>query len=232
VFHMAYAVRLNKRASRCPPSVSSVWRISASIRHLPQPKSHPQWKRLREDIYRFVYQRAKMQSQHKTGNLVHVSPEDFDPYPGEFLKPDLDEKIYRSSMMLSTQYLTQGDTEGAKEAMRNVYLARYDAPPAFDAFRAYLETQAQWEKVIHLVRQERYAVRAVLERHNTSAPEIHLDKEHRRRLTRGELLAVLAKLPVFSVFTEQEHAILFDWYKISIAPEADMKPRRLCLFLL
>ena len=23
-----------------------------------------------------------------------------------------------------------------------------------------------------------------------------------------------------------------DWYKISIAPEADMKPRRLCLFLL
>ena len=53
--------------------------------------------------------------------------------------------------MLSTQYLTQGDTEGAMEAMRNVYLARYDAPPAFDAFRAYLETQAQWEKVIHLV---------------------------------------------------------------------------------
>ena len=182
-----------------------------SVRHLPQPKSHPQWKRLREDIYRFVYQRAKMQSQHKTGNLVHVSPEDFDPYPGEFLKPDLDEKIYRSSMMLSTQYLTQGDTEGAKEAMRNVYLSRYDAPPAFDAFRAYLETQAQWEKVIHLVRQERYAVRAVLERHNISAPEIHLDKEHRRRLTRGELLAVLAKLPVFSVFTEQEHAILFDY---------------------
>lgn len=29
VFHMAYAVRLNKRASRCPPSISSVWRISA-----------------------------------------------------------------------------------------------------------------------------------------------------------------------------------------------------------
>ncbi len=28
-----------------------------SIKHLPQPKSHPQWKRLREDIYRFVYQR-------------------------------------------------------------------------------------------------------------------------------------------------------------------------------
>ncbi len=54
-------------------------------------------------------------------------------------------------------------------------------------------------EVIRLVRQERYAVRAVLERHNISAPEIHLDKEHRRRLTRDELLAVLAKLPIFSV---------------------------------
>ena len=73
-------------------------------------------KRLREDIYRFVYQRAKMQSQHKTGNLVHVSPEDFDPYPGEFLKPDLDEKIYRSSMMLSSQYLANNNPDAAMEA--------------------------------------------------------------------------------------------------------------------
>ena len=182
-----------------------------SIKHLPQPKSHPQWKRLREDIYRFVYQRAKMQSQHKTENLVHVSPEDFDPYPGEFLKPDLDEKIYRSSMMLSSQYLANNDPDAAMEAMRNIYIAKHNAPPAFDAFRAYLDTQAQWEKLIRLVRQERYAVRAVLERHNISAPEIHLDKEHRRRLTREELLAVLAKLPIFSVFTEQEHAVFFDY---------------------
>ena len=182
-----------------------------SIKHLPQPKSHPQWKRLREDIYRFVYQRAKMQSQHKTGNLVHVSPEDFDPYPGEFLKPDLDEKIYRSSMMLSSQYLANNDPDAAMEAMRNIYIAKHNAPPSFDAFRAYLDTQTQWERLIRLVRQERYAVRAVLERHNISAPEIHLDKEHRRRLTREELLAVLAKLPIFSVFTEQEHAVFFDY---------------------
>lgn len=158
-----------------------------------------------------MYQRAKMAGQRTTGNLVHVSPEDFDPYPGEFLKPDLEEKIYRSSMMLSAQYLAEGDSDAAMEAMRNVYLAKHDAPPVFDAFRAYLETQSQWEKLIHLVRQERYAVRAVLERHNVSAPEIHLDREHRRKLTQEELLTVLAKLPVFSVFTEQERTILHDY---------------------
>ena len=182
-----------------------------SIKHLPQPKSHPQWKRLREDIYRFVYQRAKMQSQHKTGNLVHVSPEDFDPYPGEFLKPDLDEKIYRSSMMLSSQYLANNDPDAAMEAMRNIYVAKHNAPPAFDAFRAYLDTQTQWERLIRLVRQERYAVRAVLERHNISAPEIHLDKEHRRRLSEADVLLILTKLPVLSDLTEKDRAILRDY---------------------
>ena len=30
----------------------------------------------------------------------------------------------------------------------------------------------------------------------------------------------------------QAGSLIFVWYKISIAPEADMKPRRLCLFLL
>ncbi|MFR5846026.1 MAG: cyclic nucleotide-binding domain-containing protein [Oscillospiraceae bacterium] len=114
-------------------------------------------------------------------------------------------------MMLSTQYLTQGDTEGAMEAMRNVYLARYDAPPAFDAFRAYLETQAQWGEghpscaAGALCRSAPCWSGTTLRAGDPSGqgapPKAHS----------GELLAVLAKLPVFSVFTEQEHAILFDY---------------------
>ena len=31
---------------------------------------------------------------------------------------------------------------------------------------------------------------------------------------------------------ERSRSPFIDWYKISIAPEADMKPRKLCLFLL
>ena len=55
-----------------------------SIKHLPQPKSHPQWKRLREDIYRFVYQRAKMQSQDKLGILSISVRRTLTPIPGNF----------------------------------------------------------------------------------------------------------------------------------------------------
>ena len=173
-----------------------------SIKHLPQPKTHPQWMRVREDIYRFIYQKAKMTSQCKTSNLIMVYPEDFDPYPGAFLKADLEEKIYRSSMMLSAQYLAVGDSEASAEALRNIYISKHDAKPDFDAFAAYLETQRAWESVIKLVRRERYAVRAVLERHNMSAPEIRLDKEHRRELSRDEILQTIRKLPTLDSFTQ------------------------------
>ncbi len=175
-----------------------------SIKHLPQPKTHPQWMRVREDIYRFIYQKAKMTSQCKTSNLIMVYPEDFDPYPGAFLKADLEEKIYRSSMMLSAQYLAAGDSEASAEALRNIYISKHDAKPDFDAFAAYLETQRAWESVIKLVRRERYAVRAVLERNNMSAPEIRLDKEHRRELSRDEILQTIRKLPTLDSFTQAE----------------------------
>lgn len=182
-----------------------------SIKHLPQPKSHPKWKHLREDIYRFVYQRAKLNAQRRISNLIPVSPEDFDPYPGEFLKADLEEKIYRSSMMLAAQYIAEGKPEDSMEAMRNIFLSRYDAQPSFDAFEAYLDTQAAWEQLIHLVRKKRYAVRCVLETHNLSSPAIHRDENHRRQLTREELLEVLLKLPAFSAFSGKERQILLDY---------------------
>ncbi|MCL2202197.1 MAG: hypothetical protein FWB75_09550, partial [Oscillospiraceae bacterium] len=100
-----------------------------SIKHLPVPKKHPQWKRIREDIYRFVYEKAKISSQYKTSNMVIVTPEDFDPYPGEFLRDDLDDKIFSSNIMLSIDYMLKGDTEGAAESLNNIAIARKDAKP-------------------------------------------------------------------------------------------------------
>ena len=95
--------------------------------------------------------------------------------------------------------------------MRNIFLSRYDVQPSFDAFEAYLDTQAAWEQLIHLVRKKRYAVRCVLETHNLSSPAIHRDENHRRQLTREELLEVLLKLPAFSAFSGKERQILLDY---------------------
>lgn len=178
------------------------------IKHLPEPKAHPKWMQLREDIYRFVYQKEKMNAQHKIGNMVMVSPEDFDPYPGEFLKDDLEDKIFKSSLMLATQYMAEGDMSACQEALQNIYIAKHDAPPKFNAFDSYRNAQKHWDSIIKSVRKNRYALRAILEHHNLSGSEVIRDKEHIRQMTENEILKEIEKIPLFDTITEDEMSIL------------------------
>ncbi|MCL2080180.1 MAG: cyclic nucleotide-binding domain-containing protein [Oscillospiraceae bacterium] len=164
-----------------------------SIKHLPVPKKHPQWKRIREDIYRFVYEREKIAAQIKTGNMVTVAPEDFDPYPGEFLRDDLDEKIYRSNMMLASDYMLKGDSEGAAESLNNILIAARDAKPDYNAFTKYRDNQKLWEHLTAIVDQKRYELRKVMEEHNLSNAPILRDEQSIRHLSQAEIIDALQK---------------------------------------
>lgn len=164
-----------------------------SIKHLPEPKKHPQWKRIREDIYRFVYEKAKISSQYKTGNMVIVTPEDFDPYPGEFLRDDLDEKIFRSNMMLATDYMLKGDAEGCAESLNNISISRKEAKPNYDAFSRYRHNQKLWEQICAVVALKRYELRKVMEDHNLSKVPIVRDANSERQLSREEIIEQLRK---------------------------------------
>jgi hypothetical protein len=64
-----------------------------------------------------------------------TTADEFDPYPGCFLKPDLEEKIEQTCKLLSEEYLAQGDIKGCEEALNNIALARTDAVPRFDPFQ-------------------------------------------------------------------------------------------------
>ena len=194
-----------------------------SIKHLPVPKKHPQWKRIREDIYRFVYESAKITAQYKTGNMVMVTPEDFDPYPGEFLRDDLDEKIFRSNMMLATDYMLKGDAEGAAESLNNIAIGRKDAKPSFDAFSRYRNNQKNWEQISSIVALKRYELRKIMEEHNLSKNPILRNEGSERQLNSAEIIAELKKAfdfeingkewkklgALFSVRTHYEDEILF-----------------------
>jgi CRP-like cAMP-binding protein len=140
----------------------------------------------------------------ETGNMVMVHPEQFDPYPGEFLKEDLQDKIYRGCMMLAIQYLAEGNTDACREALRNIYIAKYEAPPKFNAFLSYRETQKHWDGIIQLVRKKRYDLRATLERHNLSSSEVIRDEAHIRRTTPSEILRELRKISLLKTLTEDE----------------------------
>lgn len=120
-----------------------------SIKHLPPSKTHPTWMQLREDIYRFIYERAKIETQKEIEGMTKVNPEDFDPYPGCFLKPDLEEKIERACKLLSEEYLAQGDRKGSEEALNNIPLAKTDAAvPKYDPFQKLCELQKQWQELM------------------------------------------------------------------------------------
>ena len=119
-----------------------------AIKHLPPPKTHPVWMRLREDIHRFIYERAKIENQKMMMGMTMVHPDEFDPYPGCFLKSDLEEKIEKSCGLLSEEYLAQGDKKGSEEALKNIDLAKTEAVPKFDPFDNLCDLQKRWKKLM------------------------------------------------------------------------------------
>ncbi|MGB2762623.1 MAG: hypothetical protein WBC21_03780 [Minisyncoccales bacterium] len=119
-----------------------------SIKHLPPSKTHPFWMQLREDIYRFIYERAKIEHQKEIKGMAKVYPENFDPYPGCFLKKDLEEKIEKSSKLLSEEYLAQGDKQSSEEALNNIAIAKTDAVPKYDPFQRLCELQKCWKELM------------------------------------------------------------------------------------
>ncbi|MDP8269459.1 MAG: cyclic nucleotide-binding domain-containing protein [Candidatus Tenebribacter davisii] len=119
-----------------------------AIKHLPPPKKHPVWKRFREDIYRFLYNKSKFDTQTYKTNLHEIQPEEFDPYPGSFVKPDLGDKIFKTNILLALNYLADGDVEACKGTIENIYLAKYDAIPHYNTFETYLEFQKEWRATL------------------------------------------------------------------------------------
>lgn len=119
-----------------------------SIKHLPPPKTYPLWRRVREDIFRFIFEKKKMEGQESRPGMTRITAEEFDPYPGEFLKPDLEERIFRSNQMLALDYLSGGDSEGARECMNNIQLARARLENPQNLFQHLAAFQQRWKSLM------------------------------------------------------------------------------------
>lgn len=116
-----------------------------SIKHLPPTKTHFTWKQLREDIYRFVYEREKIRDQVDVEGMTRTLPEDLDPYPGCFLKNDLEEKIKMSCELLSKDYLAEGDSMCSEATLENITIAKTDAAPDNNPFLHLCKLQKRWQ---------------------------------------------------------------------------------------
>jgi hypothetical protein len=125
-----------------------------SIQHRPPTKMHPTWQRFREDIFRLLYSKAKIDGQTEQVNMTFVEAEDFDPYPGEFLRDTLDDKILKTNLILALDYLAQDQVEDARETIRNIWLAKTKAVPTYNPFEIYLDFQYRWRSLRRLTRRE------------------------------------------------------------------------------
>lgn len=184
-----------------------------AIKHLPPRKHHAVWKRLRQDIYRFFYEKAKIESQEERPNMIGIKPEDFDPYPGEFMKKDLEDKVTKTNLILALDYLTENKVENAKGAIKNIYISKYDAVPSKNIFKEYLKTQKKWLNLLRFAREEFYGLKQIF-RQNQLCPEDFSNNKKSKKNYQEINSLKLDKLEIFSNLNQEEKNALIKISKI------------------
>jgi hypothetical protein len=132
------------------------------IKHLPAPRPYPTWRPMREDIYRFRYQQAKIANSKTVAGYHKLDRNRYLPYPGVFFQDDFLDRVYRASTTLSIDYLTQGKPQDAKEALDNIYHAHYLSEPEYDPFQSYLVFRKKWVEMMGIIEERRAEVQKVV----------------------------------------------------------------------
>lgn len=119
-----------------------------SIKHLPPSNKNPRWLQIRKDMKRFAFERAKINSQKDVPGMIRITAEDFDPYPGAFLKTDLEKKAHEANQMLVRQYRLEGNEKDEKEALQNIKLAATRLVPEGNPFESLCALQGRWQEMM------------------------------------------------------------------------------------
>ncbi|MFO7881304.1 MAG: hypothetical protein R6U52_02050 [Kosmotogaceae bacterium] len=119
------------------------------ITHYPPSKKTPDWKKAREDIYRFLYLRKKYQD-HLNSNEVHkIAFDEFMPYPGVFMKDDLEERISEHNKLLALKYLSENDKFGFDMCMENAKIP-YTHSFSENSIEKLKDTLEKWQQITNI----------------------------------------------------------------------------------
>ncbi|OFW60980.1 MAG: hypothetical protein A2W01_12310 [Candidatus Solincola sediminis] len=126
------------------------------IRHLAPPKTAPKWRRFREDVDRFLYTRAKLNSQDPyLAGWRRVAIEELEPYPGRFLKDDLENLIFKTSLLMGLEYLSKGDQSGFEQSMANLQRASANPYAQSNPYKWYIDFRERWERCMDFLSSNR-----------------------------------------------------------------------------
>ena len=180
-----------------------------TIKHLPPGKKHPIWQRLRQDIYRFFYEKAKIECQVEKPNMIKVEPEDFSPYPGEFLKPDLEDKVFKTNLILALDYLSNNKIDECKATIKNIHLAKYDAVPKDNIFNEYLKIQNKWSTILRFAHNNLSEIFPIME--SGIINKISGKQEHAvGEITDSQIYAKTLNLAIFKSLSPADARDLID----------------------
>ena len=94
---------------------SDVWFDNRWVcRHLP-PKNRHEGHRFRKDIYRWIYEYAKVEFSRSQIDLLQIKPSSLEPYPGPFLEPGIAKRVKRTALLRS---LVRSDKKEYRRAAR------------------------------------------------------------------------------------------------------------------
>ncbi len=120
-----------------------------AIKHLPPSAHRPEWKNLREDVRRFLYEKKKL-DDHK--DLPGLKPEDLDPYPGMFLHDDITERIIKTVNLLMKKYQKEKDSRGEQECRKLIQMTKIDPFEKIDTKIWLQKITADWKLLTEAVR--------------------------------------------------------------------------------
>ena len=126
-----------------------------AVKHNAPSKPHPEWRKVREDIFRFVYEKRKLDTQEPVPGMTKVTVDELGIYPGEFLKDDLEERIFRSNLMLAADYLIKSDPDGAAECLNNIHFARTPPFSELNPFQNLIRLQKEWKDLMKFFSAEK-----------------------------------------------------------------------------
>ncbi len=121
-----------------------------SVLHLPTEKSL--WSEMRQDLYRFLYMRQKLQRQGDVKNISAVSIESLEPYPGYFLRWGMPFRFVVTNCLNSVHIIFRRDLKDFRGFVGNLL----QIPPALRLSRKhclnYFDYQKRWSALMPQIR--------------------------------------------------------------------------------
>jgi len=128
------------------------------IKHLPPGKTNSDvWLEIRKDAYRFIYEREKVLGLIKEGKLEKNIIKSLDPYPGYFIRKDVQLRLVITCLLLGIRVLFLGKFKDAIEHFRNIKIAIIDAKEyAIKNSGKYKRLQRGWASLMGSIDKDKY----------------------------------------------------------------------------